>query len=190
MKVMSRWPAMMGVVTVVPALNLSDPRDTNVVVAVGEPSKRYLSANQASTAAGCIGLHRAGERAGAALPHIAVAADEELVAHVVPTLGGTGVEAEDAADDIAGVGVVAGTGGVVHEEEPHVGLDGNLPTGRTVLRPAVPRHDVESGSDGDLRQLGRHGRPGQGRLGDEEPCGTPNRSSEKRPATEPLDGVT
>lgn len=49
MKVMSRWPAMMGVVTVVPALNLSDPRDTNVVVAVGEPSKRYLSANQAST---------------------------------------------------------------------------------------------------------------------------------------------
>ena len=83
----------------------------------GEVSQQAHQLGETLAAAGGIGLHGTRQGAGAPLPHIAVAADEELVAHVAPALGGAGLVAVRAANHIAGVGVVVGTCRVMYEEE-------------------------------------------------------------------------
>ena len=57
---MSRWPAIVGVVTGAPAGHLLEPRETNEVVTPGEGATPYRSARAASSAtiercASCVG---------------------------------------------------------------------------------------------------------------------------------------
>lgn len=167
---------MVHAVTACPALHLSDPRDEGrgrVVpgaqpVAPGEVRQESHEAglhrcrrrrgrevaeeadelSKALIAACGVGAHRPVERAGSTLPDGAVGPDEEVVRHVVPTLGRARVKGVDVTDEAALVRNDVRRCRVVHEQEANIlGRQGTF--GSKVCAPRRSRENVEVVGDSE-----------------------------------------